>query len=1421
MLEKIYSEWQHRVTKSSSSDCLPLFQRKDLFINMLELICAPNPDIHYLIPKIIDFVESNSLDYVDFINTLFQLRDVFVTEADLLHEYHVNLEQSLLVLQDIILKIGSYFSFVQMDLEIPHRNVHTIDSDRIEGNIIYLDHNFSIVKTNSTLSTYFGYQKNEVIGKNIQTLFSDSSRTILQQVLNNLKNNFRFKMDIEVEALKKNGQKFQAVLKVARLNTNQVPPKYYAYIKDNTYIYETKNVLNLLNMALEGVGEGIFIVQAEPEGQILYVNEALEKMSGFTRHQLLGKPLGFLRGLKANEGVEREIITASLQSGWIGELENHHKNGNSYIVQLHTRPIKDEYGKIVAIVGIERDITTNKAREAQIVYLKKFVEDIINNLPQFVIVTDQEQKIKFWNQSMEEDLGIAAKNAIGKRILDVLPELQKSHLEIAAANVIESGQIFSKKFMADLKGNGEQYFKLYITPIQTDQERQLLWTLLDITKEELLKVRITWQNARLKFLDNFSQILNAHLDLKSIFERIAHELREILPYSTISFLLPHDLQKLQFTLYFYSSDGEDTFPQKQIMDFSDSKIYQDIVASRKLQIENIETDNPENMRTTSHPERDPRLGQVVHFPICFEKEILGILNLGHTERFYYKQDDLDFLQQIASHLAIALKNSFYFNLVELQNKKLSIINSIYKVGNTYSDIPHIYQTVLWGLRALLGFDFAVFYTSSDGKNWQKVFADPSNNSIPDFLDQLRHSYKNKITFWNETTPDKLGVREIGEEIFSAHGLFIWEQSKALGYIGFLSFNNQIDDLPNPDTLGLIVHDILKQMTIVVDQLHLFEKVKQSEKEWKTTFDTVKIGLAVIDKHFRILKTNRAFREFCETRDEQLIGHTCKEVFGANSNGNDEFINNLTPIKGQSSETEYYDSHLKKRFHRTFYPIFDNEDVFSGGVISLYDITKQHEQETKIKFLSKFPETNPNLVFSVDQDGQIIYINPTAQRLIERLKLKEHQVKKLLPGEVNTLIKHFDEHQETHLEIEHRYRNLVFTYIVYRPQDDDNFYFYGTDITEKMELQRQLLQTERIRAVGEMAAGVAHDFNNLLATILGKAQLIMLKTDNANIKEELHVIEKAAIDGGEIVQRIQEVTREQRDRNYQPLDVNKLIQESIIFSANKLKVSTQLKGKKVHLHSNLDKDLITKGNPVELKEVFTNLLLNAYDAMPNGGDLYISGSKTSDGNIQIVIRDTGTGMSEEIKNKIFNPFFTTKGEKGTGLGLSIVYNTITAHGGHIKLDSELNKGSTFTILLPSTKEEIDQKSAPIEQLQENFGRLRLLIVDDEPELLDTMAEILRLKFQSVEIADSGQSALKKIGSARFDVVLTDLGMPEMSGWELAEKVKEKSPKSHVILVTGWGDQAREELKHHPHVDEILAKPYDLNDLINKINKISQN
>ena len=260
----------------------------------------------------------------------------------------------------------------------------------------------------------------------------------------------------------------------------------------------------------------------------------------------------------------------------------------------------------------------------------------------------------------------------------------------------------------------------------------------------------------------------------------------------------------------------------------------------------------------------------------------------------------------------------------------------------------------------------------------------------------------------------------------------------------------------------------------------------------------------------------------------------------------------------------------------------------------------------------------------------------------------------------------------------------------------------------------------------MAAGVAHDFNNLLATILGRTQLLLLKSEHQGTNDELKIIERAAIDGGKIVRRLQEVTKEKREKNFTPLDINELIKESIIFTASKLKISTQLKGQKVQLHTQFREKCIVKGDEVELKEVFTNLLLNAYDAMPKGGELFIQTQIVDKSQVRILFKDTGTGMGEEVKNKIFNPFFTTKGEKGTGMGLSIVYKTITAHKGYIGVRSKKNKGTVFTIVLPLSDEPLKKLTTKVSQIQAKYSETSLLIVDDEPELLDTMAEILRLR-----------------------------------------------------------------------------------------------
>ncbi|GAB4377648.1 MAG: hypothetical protein Kow0042_25670 [Calditrichia bacterium] len=1419
MYENIFNKWQQKVSESASWEVLPIFQRRDIFLNMLSSLCSNN-DRYYYLPKIIEFVESNNFDYHSFINSLFMLRDIFISEANNNHEAGFNLQQALQSLQDIIIKVGSYFSVVNVDLNVSHRQVHTLEPDLVEGNILFLNHQFEILKTNSTLLTYFGYEKKEVTGKSILTLFAPSSQNIIKNAIEKLQNNHRLKMELEVEAQKKNGQKFQVLLRIARTNINETPAKFSAYIKDNTYVHETKSVLNLLSMALESVGEGIVILEPDAEGTILYVNKAMEKMSGYARHQLLGKPLTILRNPTNGDNLERKIIQKTLKDGWRGEITNLHKKGYSYIVHLHTQPIRNEDGKIVALVGIERDITQAKSREAQIIHLQKFVEHIINNLPHFVIVTDTNRQIKFWNQSLENELGITAEEVIGKNISEVLPQLNWLNLDVAVNYVISSGEMFIKKFFVDLSNSGEKYYKLYLTPIKTDSEQQLLWTILDITKEELLKIRITWQNARLKFLENFSQLLNKNLDLRAIFQQFTQELREVLPFRTLSFLIPYNLESLQFNLFFFSSAGKDTFPQNHTICFAKNEIYRKIVTHREIKIRDLSEDGSDGRLAAEEAEFNEDLRQIVHLPICFEKEILGIFNIGHWEAEYYKQDDLDFLQQIASHMAIALKNSFYFNMVECQNKKLSIINSIFKESRHPAQIFRLFMQALTGLKNLLQSESGAFYLSEDGHHWKKNSAIHSEPQLPEMFTLTVSDIPDGSYFWDKFHPCKFDFfPDQSTEKYSS-GQFSWESSNSFGYVGFLSVNNHILDRVTPEYMSILVSDVLKQMVIAIDQLYLFEKLKQAEQEWKTTFDTVNIGLAIINPQGKIIQFNKAFCDIYNFTQNELAGKTADEIFS-----NLELLE-LTCLSDNPRqipplfEQEYYDSSIGKTILRTFYPIFDSQHRFIGGIFSIADVTAQRQQEAKIRFLSKFPETNPNIVISLDQKGNASYINPAAMKLLEKLSLTAKDIHKILPSHLDRILQHFKEKGETHLELEHKFLDQVFEYIIYRPSDDHNFYFYGTNITEKVELQRQLLQTERIRAVGEMAAGVAHDFNNLLATILGKTQLLLLKEDSQNTREELAIIEKAALDGGKIVQRIQEVTREKRDKNYQPLDVNELIRESIIFSANKLKVNTQLKGKPVHLHTNLKDNLIVKGNEVELKEVFTNLLLNAYDAMPNGGDLYIDSTITDEQNALISIRDTGAGMPEEVMNKIFNPFFTTKGDKGTGLGLSIAYNTVTSHGGIIKIESEVGKGSTFTIILPLSQEKPKKKSREEVRIQETVSELRLLIVDDEPELLNTMAEILKLKFKSVEISDCGPDALKKIEKQSYDIVLTDLGMPEMSGWELAEKIKQIRPQTKIILVTGWGNQAKEELKYHPYVDEILAKPYELRDLMIKISKFTQ-
>jgi len=362
-----------------------------------------------------------------------------------------------------------------------------------------------------------------------------------------------------------------------------------------------------------------------------------------------------------------------------------------------------------------------------------------------------------------------------------------------------------------------------------------------------------------------------------------------------------------------------------------------------------------------------------------------------------------------------------------------------------------------------------------------------------------------------------------------------------------------------------------------------------------------------------------------------------------------------------------------------------------------------------------------------------------------------------------------------------------------------------------EAQAQLVQSEKLKALGEMASGVAHDFNNVLGAILGRAQLMQTKTENPDLLRSLKFIELAATDGAQTVRRVQDFTRTRTERNFQSVDINQLIESSLDMTRHKWKNELVERGVVVEVETDLKKPSPPlKGNASELKEVFTNLIINALEAMPKGGHLRISTSQDEHLGI-IEVSDTGTGMPEEVQSKIFDPFFTTKGSQGTGLGLSVAYGIITRHNGTIVVRSEPQEGSTFTIKLPKVKETCESEEPEVVADIAN-ATAKILLIDDEAPILQLISEILEEKGHKTVCAHSGSEGIQRAQQEEFDIVVTDLVMPDLSGWQVAQAIKKNRAKTVVILATGWGTQLDRDRLFRSDIDLLLPKPSKLDDVL---------
>jgi len=388
-----------------------------------------------------------------------------------------------------------------------------------------------------------------------------------------------------------------------------------------------------------------------------------------------------------------------------------------------------------------------------------------------------------------------------------------------------------------------------------------------------------------------------------------------------------------------------------------------------------------------------------------------------------------------------------------------------------------------------------------------------------------------------------------------------------------------------------------------------------------------------------------------------------------------------------------------------------------------------------------------------------------------------------------------------------------------------FYQLKQMLKELKQAQDQVIQAEKLRAMGEMASGVAHDFNNLLAVILGNIQLLLHQFDRLSpdeIRERLKTIEQSSKDGAETVRRIQEFSGMRRDKEFTPLSLNELITDLVNVTQPRWKEQTQKKGIQIELTKKLGKIPKILGNPSELREVTTNIVFNAVDAMPNGGEITITTSVQAEDWVEMRIADTGIGMSEEVRKRVFDPFFTTKGVTNTGLGMSVSYGIIKRHGGEILIESEPGKGTTFIIHLPTgyMNEIPDEKmvrTVPVTPLALEGGGARILVIDDEDSVRKILYQMLKAKGYEVVVASNGEEGIERFKEEPFDLVFTDLGMPKMSGWEVGRALKGINPKVPIALITGWGVELNKDKMKESGIDLVVSKPFNFDQVVRLVSE----
>ena len=837
---------------------------------------------------------------------------------------------------------------------------------------------------------------------------------------------------------------------------------------------------------------------------------------------------------------------------------------------------------------------------------------------------------------------------------------------------------------------------------------------------------------------------------------------------------------------------------------------------------------------------------IMYIGVNVGNELLGALALSTTRNIrHWSEADIEVAKSVADQTGIAIRQARLYQKSKATSKREALVNKLGAAIRSSLSLPAVLDTTVRELGKALAAT-RVQVRLCDGTN-EDLFVkteytlkgDHTPGDFDGYYDRLlREHFSTSLNPLVISDVEKFN--DCAPELIEGIRFHAKDQGLCSTVIWPLMVNDKFRGvicIEQADTIRgwkedeiLLVDSVAAQLTTGIAQAELFSIVARAKNEWETTFDAMSDGVFIFDTNGLLIRVNKAGASMDNAAPKAILGRKCCEILRTNSD-DAACIVEVALREAKSVNVEVVPHHLKRPVLVTVEPLFDQSHQMTGAVCTARDLSELRQVEAVARerqsLLKNILESAREAIYAVDTKGNYKWCNQAMLELtgyaheeiigrnfLDRVHEEDRQMRRERFAE--TLSGNPQRYESRYLA-----RNGAVRYALVNSApiivDGQTTGVLGIahDITEQKQERERAARADKLRALGQLASGVAHDFNNSLAAILGRAQLILRRVEDEDLIRSLGVIVTAAEDAAATVRRIQTFARKTSAVEMERLDLGNLLRDAIEITRTRWQNEARAAGRSIEVTLNAEHSLLTLGNASELREVFVNLIVNAVDAMPQGGRLTIC-CKPEGERLRLRFADTGTGMKEEVSEQIFEPFYTTKGVHGTGLGLAVSYGIVERHHGAISVKSKPGEGTTFYIDLPLAElvEPVSSEARPTMQM----SSLSVLVVDDEAVVRETLAEMLADLDHKVVTADSGREAVEKIAHDDFDLVFTDLAMPEMDGWETAREIRKQRPQLPVVLVTGYGATAQPPSGEIDLVAGIIGKPFDFDQVTGTIARV---